>query len=107
MQLAEAGAIVTLVEALVLIGYAVWVGNFSAMAGTSEGLALLTRGALSLMFWAGVVILALLLPLTLDLFNLRRKISKKPVMYASILASLSVLLGGFILRLVVTLGGQL
>ena len=105
-RLAEADAIVIIVESAVLIGYSVWLGTSSA-AGASEALALLTTGPVAILFWIGVVLLALLLPLALDLFNWGKKLEEKSVMYAITLSALSVLVGGLILRAVIVMGGQI
>jgi len=104
-RLAEADAIVILVESAVLIGYAIWLSASGSAGG--EALSLLTTGELAVMFWVGFILLALLLPLALDLLNWGKKVEEKSVMFAISLSAVSVLVGGFILRVVITMGGQL
>jgi len=103
-RLAEADAVVIVIESLVLIGYAVWLG--ASGNGGSEALSLLISGDLALLFWIGFVLLALLLPLALDLFNWGKRIEQKSVTFALGLSAISVLVGGFILRALMTIGGQ-
>ncbi len=105
-RLAEADAIVILVELAVLIGYAIWLGA-STMAGTSEALRLLTMGVLAAPFWVGVVLLALLVPLGLELTNWGKEIGTKGVWRAIMVSSACVILGGLILRAVIVIGGQM
>lgn len=103
-RLAEADAVVIVIESLVLIGYAVWLG--ASGNGGSEALSLLISGDLALLFWIGFVLLALLLPFALDLFNRGKKIEQKSVALALGLSAVSVLVGGLILRALMTIGGQ-
>jgi len=105
-RLAKADAIVIFVELAALIGYAIWLAT-SATAGAGEALRLLTTGALAAPFWLGVVLLALLIPLGLELANWGKEIEKKAVWRAVIASSACVILGGLILRAVITIGGQM
>ncbi len=105
-RLAEADAIVIIIELVALIGYAIWLGISSA-AGTSEALGLLTTGVLAAPFWIGVALLALLIPLVLEIKNWGKGIETKGVWRAIIASSTCVILGGFVLRAVITIGGQL
>ena len=105
-RLAEADAIVIIIELAVLIGYAVWIST-SSMAGAGEALTLLTTGALAVPFWIGVVLLALLIPLGLDLFNWGKQLEIKVVSRAIVLSSVCVIMGGLVLRAVITIGGQI
>lgn len=105
-RLAEADAIIILIELGVLIGYAIWLGG-SGLAGTSEALGLLTTGVLAAPFWLGIVLLALLIPLWLDIANWGKEIGTKRVLGAVITSSICVILGGLVLRAVITIGGQL
>jgi polysulfide reductase chain C len=104
-RLAEADAIVILVELAALIGYAVWLA-VSAAAGAGEAIALLTTGVLAIPFWAGVVLLALLIPFGLDVANWGKDIEKQAVRRAIVTSSACVIVGGLILRAVIVLGGQ-
>jgi formate-dependent nitrite reductase membrane component NrfD len=105
-RLAEADAVVIVVELAALIGYAIWLAT-STMAGAGDALKLLTTGTLAAPFWIGVVLLALLIPLGLDIFNWGKQIETKVVSRAIILSSVCVILGGLVLRAVITTGGQL
>ena len=106
VRLAEADVIVILIELVVLIVYAIQLG-VSAMAGTGEALRLLTTGVIAAPFWVGVVLLALLIPLALDIANWGKELETKGVWRAIIASSMCVILGGLILRAVITIGGQL
>jgi formate-dependent nitrite reductase membrane component NrfD len=103
--LAEADAVVILVELTTLLGYALALGE-STMPGALEGLRLITTGALAMPFWVGVVLLALLVPLQLEVSNWGRGIEIRSVWRAITLSSGSVLVGGLILRAVIVIGGQ-
>jgi len=105
-RLAEADAVVILVELAALIGYAIWLAT-SAMVGAGEALKLLTTGTLAAPFWVGVVLLALLIPLWIDVSNWGKELETKRVVAAIVFSSLSVLVGGLILRAVITIGGQI
>jgi len=105
-RLAEADVIVILVELVALIGYAIWLGA-SSLAGTGEALRLLTTGVLAAPFWVGIVLLALLVPLGLEVASWGKEIETKVVWRTVIASSTCVVLGGLILRAVITIGGQL
>lgn len=105
-RLAEADVIVILVELAVLIGYAIWLAA-SAMAGAGEALRLLTTGVLAAPFWVGVVLLALLIPFSLDITNWGKEIETKSVLRAVVASSVCVILGGLVLRAVIVIGGQM
>jgi formate-dependent nitrite reductase membrane component NrfD len=107
VRLAEVDAGVIVIELLALVGYAVWLAN-SSLAGASEGLSILLTGSLAAPFWIGVVLLALLIPLWLDVANWGKQIgSNKRVAMVIASSSLCVIVGGLILRAVITIGGQL
>jgi len=105
-RLAEADVIVILIELVALVGYAIWLA-VSSMAGASEALGLLTTGVLAAPFWVGVVLLALLIPLGLEIANWGKEIETRGVRSAIIVSSTCIILGGLILRAVITIGGQL
>ncbi|MFC2071146.1 NrfD/PsrC family molybdoenzyme membrane anchor subunit [Chloroflexota bacterium] len=105
-RLAEADAIIILVELAVLIGYAIWLGA-STMAGAGEALRLLTMGALAVPFWVGVVLLALLIPFGLDIANWGKEIEAKAVWRTIAVSSVCVILGGLVLRALMVIGGQM
>ena len=105
-RLAESDVAVIVVELVVLIGYVIWLST-SAMVGTGEALKLLTTGSLAAPFWIGIVLLALLIPLGLELVNWGKQLEKKAVWRAIVLSSVCVIVGGLILRAVITIGGQI
>ena len=105
-RLAEADAIVILIELLVLIGYAFWL-SASTTAGAGEAIKLLTAGALAVPFWIGIVLIALLFPLGLEAVNWGKEITTKAVWQIVIASATCVVLGGLIVRAVVVMGAQL
>jgi polysulfide reductase chain C len=104
-RLAEADAIVIVVETLVLIAFAVWLAIAGGEAGTA--LSALLTGELAVMFWVGFVHLALLLPIALDLLHKYKEMEDKTAAWIIGLSAASVIIGGFFLRAVITIGGQL
>lgn len=102
--LGKAGAVVILIELVVLALYLLWIGFLSGPAG-AQAIGVLLSGSLAVPFWGGVVVLGLLIPLALEANVLRtRKELPATVLVAS---ALCVLFGGLILRMVVVIGGQL
>jgi protein NrfD len=98
-------AIVGVVEILVLLAYIGWLGSFSTPAAV-EALTILTSGSMSLLFWGGVVLAGLLIPMGLELVSMNY--SKKSAIAGLMVTSTSLaLLGGLILRLVMVVGGQM
>ena len=105
-RLAEADVAIIVIELVSLIGYAIWLA-VSSMAGAGEALGLLTTGVLAAPFWVGVVLLALLIPLGLDIANWGKALETKGVSRAILASATCVILGGLVLRAVITIGGQL
>ena len=107
-RLAEADAVLILVELVVLVTYAIWLTG-SGLVGAGEALRLLVMdGVLAAPFWAGVILLGLLIPLALDLVNWGKEIRARGMTWLAVAASsLCVLMGGLILRAVIVIGGQL
>jgi len=102
-QMGMTSLILGLIEIVVLVGYLVWLGFFSGATGASAVAVLLT-GPMSLIFWGGVVLVGLLVPLVLEFASVRGR----EAVVGSVLASASlVLLGGLFLRAAVLLGGQM
>jgi len=100
----NAMAIVGVVQLVVLVAYLGGVALFGTPTAASA-VATMTAGPLSFLFWAGVVLVGLLIPLGLQFASMR---AKREAIVGSVLTSTSlVLIGGFILRLVVVLGGQM
>jgi protein NrfD len=95
--------ILGIIELVVLAGYLAWLAFFSTPAGASAVAVLLT-GPMSLVFWGGVVLVGLLVPLILELASLKGR----EAVIGSVLASATlVLLGGLFLRAAVLLSGQM
>ena len=89
-----------------MVGYIIWLA-VSQMAGAGAALGILTTGAMAGWFWGGVVVLALLIPVALDLANWGKEIETRKVWRAVLASSTCVVLGGLILRAVITIGGQM
>jgi polysulfide reductase chain C len=101
--LAKAMAIVGVEELVVLVGYVIWVASFSA-PGAVESLRYMVFSPLGVLFWGGAVLLGLLIPLVL-LFTAIR--GKEAIVGSLVTSAALVLLGGFFLRLVMVLSGQI
>ena len=87
-----------------MVGYVIWLATST---GGSDALGVLATGSMAAPFWVGVVLLALLIPFGLDL-TIRGKASEaKGVMMTIVTSALCVVVGGLILRWVITSGGQL
>ncbi|MFC2010044.1 NrfD/PsrC family molybdoenzyme membrane anchor subunit [Chloroflexota bacterium] len=104
-RLAEADVIVIVLELVTLVGYTIWLG-VSSVAGTGDAIGMLTTGVMAAPFWVGVVLLALLIPLGIEIANWGKEIESKGVVRAVITSSTCVILGGLVLRAVITIGGQ-
>jgi protein NrfD len=96
--------VVGIVQLVVLIGYLGVLAAFSTPAAASA-LATITAGPLSLLFWGGAVVVGLLIPLGLGLAYVSA--GREHLVGSLLILSSMVLLGGFLLRLVVLLGGQI
>jgi protein NrfD len=90
-------------ELVVLVGFVLWLAAFSTPAAAAAVSVLLT-GPMSFLFWAGVVLVGLLIPLAVELTHVTK--GREYVLGAAVMLPALVLLGGFFLRLVVLLGGQ-
>lgn len=97
-------AIVGVMEVLVLLAYFGWLGSFSTPAG-AEALSILSVGQMGPVFWGGAVLAGLLVPMVLELISMN---SKRGALVGAMVTSASLaLIGGFILRLAMVLGGQI
>jgi formate-dependent nitrite reductase membrane component NrfD len=105
--MAMAAAIVGVIEVLVLMAYLGWQTSFSTPAA-AQALGILISGPLRFLFWGGVVLAGLLIPMVLELASMSAE-RKEAISNVSALAVSSslVLLGGLILRVVMVLGGQM
>lgn len=104
LKLAETDAIIIVLEIAVMIGYVIWLATSSA---GSDALGVLISGSMAAPFWVGVVLLALLIPFGLDLTIRGKTAEAKGVMTTIVTSGLCVIVGGLILRWVITSGGQL
>ena len=102
-RLAEADAIVIVIEALLLVAFALWLGN-PQLSGAAQSLAILTSGPLAWPFWVGVALLALVIPLALDLVFWGKE---RGALMAGMVSAGCVVLGGVFLRAVIVIGGQI
>jgi polysulfide reductase chain C len=104
VKLAEADGIIIVAEIAVMIGYVVWLATSN---GGSDALAVIATGEMAIAFWLGVVLLALLIPFGLH-YSTRGKESEArgEVSMTVITSTLCVVIGGLILRWVITSGGQ-
>ena len=96
-RLSRALAVLIVMQMLVLAALLVWLG----LAGE---IGALISGTLGLVFWVGVVVLGLLVPLALQLALTRTAEAPSAAMLVS---PVLVLLGGLVLRAVVVIGGQI
>ncbi len=106
VRLAMANAVAILIGLAVLIGHVIGLAT-STDAGAGEALQLLIAGTLAVPFWLGVVLFALLVPLTLYIISWRKDIETGTVRRAIAISSVCVVLGGLLLRAVITAGGQI
>jgi polysulfide reductase chain C len=104
VQLAEADALIIVLEITVMVGYVIWLATSTA---GSDALGIITTGSMAAPFWVGVVLLALLIPFGLDLTIRGKAAEAKGVLMTIVTSSLCVIVGGLILRWVITSGGQL
>jgi formate-dependent nitrite reductase membrane component NrfD len=122
-KLSKGSAVVSQAEILLLSGLLIWTtaAPFVGYGATSTTARLrepaislpavhavqnLVTGGLSLPFWIGVVLVGLLLPLGIEVSFILRDVEHPPSGILVLLA-LMVLTGGFLLRAVIVLGGQM
>lgn len=105
-RLAEADAIVIIIELAVMIGLIIWLATSNLM-GAGDALKIIISGTLAVPFWLGVVLVALLIPLGLEITNWGKDLENKAVWRAIMASSACVVLGGLVLRAVMVVGGQL
>jgi polysulfide reductase chain C len=85
------------IELVILVLFVAWL----AVVGTSANV--LLTGALSPLFWVGLVLVGLIVPLALEL----RAPSKAAARWVVLAAPALTLVGGLVLRYVITIGGQM
>jgi formate-dependent nitrite reductase membrane component NrfD len=101
--LGKATVVAGVIQAVVLAVFLVWLAVGSTPAA-ADSVGVLTFGGLAFLFWVGVVIVGLLVPLVLLSASVR---GKEPIVGSILASACLVLIGGFVLRLVVVLGGQM
>jgi formate-dependent nitrite reductase membrane component NrfD len=104
LKLAEADALIIVLEIAVMVGYIIWLATSTS---GSDALGVITTGSMAAPFWVGVVLLALLIPFVLDITIRGKAAEAKGVMMTITTSSACVIVGGLILRWVITSGGQL
>jgi formate-dependent nitrite reductase membrane component NrfD len=87
-------------------------GLYVSTRSSAEAVRLIMGGDFTFLFWGLVVGIGILLPLSLELYELSPRLLKKGEMrphspWLSGVVSASVLLGGFMLRYVVVYAGQM
>ena len=101
-KLARADAIVIVFEMIVLCILMAALGS-----GAPEALAVLLKGSYSMLFWLGIVACGLVIPLIVELYNMfSQKLHTGNDFTVPVVASLLILVGGFILRYVILYAGQ-
>ena len=107
-KLSNADAIVIVIEMALIIGFLGWLG-ISTAAGTTEAMRLLVMDdSVAVVFWIGVVLLALLIPLVLELRYWNHiKENASIIRRAEITSGVAVMIGGLALRAVVVTAGQI
>jgi polysulfide reductase chain C len=100
---ARATAVVGVWNVVVLGAFLAWLA-FGSTTAAADSVRILAFGGLAFLFWVGVVIVGLLIPLVLLYASLR---GKEPMVGAILTSACLVLIGGFVLRLVIVLGGQM
>lgn len=94
---------IIVVELLVI---ATMIISYALSPGGDVALGAIFTGGYYLLFWIGVVLLGLLVPLLMGILELRGSLSSANAHTVSWLEPSLVLLGGFILRFVIVYGGQ-
>jgi polysulfide reductase chain C len=85
-------------------------GMYFSGGHARNALAIITGGSFTIIFWIGVVVIGMLLPLAYDLYEMLGKHEPEAQGKSRLLAlavAASVLTGGFMLRYVVVYAGQL
>ncbi len=104
LKLAEADALIIVLEIAVMIGYIIWLATSTS---GSDALGVIISGSMAAPFWVGVVVLALLIPFVLDITIRGKAAEAKGVVMTITTSAACVIIGGLILRWVITSGGQL
>jgi formate-dependent nitrite reductase membrane component NrfD len=90
-----------LIQLLAVVVFVMSAQSSGSLAST-RALATLTSGSHSLTFWLGAIVVGSVLPLVIGLVNVKRR---SPGLTA--LASILVLIGGFLVKFVIVAAGQM
>jgi formate-dependent nitrite reductase membrane component NrfD len=101
-RMAKALLVVLVLEIVLVAGFVLWLK--SAASGAFD---LLVTGELSLYFWLGLVGIGLGLPLLLLLYNGHKGVATRMAIGVVATSAVLAVAGGFILRAVLLVGGQL
>jgi formate-dependent nitrite reductase membrane component NrfD len=99
-RLGTATVLALLIQLLSLIGF-VWAVQASGAPMSLKALALITSGQYAGLFWGGAVVVGSLVPLVLGVMAIRR-----PSAGLTAVASVLVLVGGFLVKTVIMAAGQ-
>ena len=105
-RLSEADAVLIILEMVVLMIFGFSLGRSGAV-GAGDALRVVATGPLAVPFWAGVVALALVVPLALELSYWGKKVAERTAWRVAAASTACVILGGLVLRAVIVIGGQL
>jgi len=80
----------------------------SGIPGAVESISQIISGNLAVIFWIGVVLMAILVPFVVIVTTWGRQFKqRKAIFVTSTISSICVMLGGLVLRAVIVIGGQL
>lgn len=100
----RATLVLIIIQLVVLAGFISWL-VFLSKPAAAAAVAVLLTGPMSFVFWGGVVLVGMLIPLALEVASMK---ARGEALAGSILASTSlVLVGGLFLRVAVLLSGQM
>lgn len=106
-RMVQVETVVILTELVILLTYLFWLSQ-SRIPGANESMRQLTTGVMAVLFWIGVVLLAILIPFVLDITHWGKKVEEHRIVFTAAAASSAcVILGGLILRAVIVIGGQI
>lgn len=94
----RAGIVLPIVEAFVLFCMLVMVGTGS-LSG-AESVVSMISGSYAVLFWLGLVVIGLAMPLCLDIYSRKTKTDNAAIAYVS---NAGVLVGGFLLRYLIVM----
>jgi len=106
-RMVQVDAVVIVIELVILAVYLLWLSK-SGNPGASEAMITLTKGVLAVRLWVGVVLLAIMVPFSLDVAHWGKNLDEhRAVLVFAAASSACVIFGGLILRIVIVMGGQI